>query len=586
MTANIRIGSLDFDDIKTSIKNYIKNTSEFSDYNFEGSGISQLINILAYNSHYDALAANFLANEMFLDTAVNRGSIVSRAKELGYVPRSKRAARTTLSIAFKNVPSAPPEIVLPQGSSFSTSIIDETFNFVTLTAKSFPKTIESGQPVYRANVDVYEGLIVQQYELFDDASGVIQINNRDLDTTTLRVEVLVDNEWEEFSLPSSFLTVTNTSNIYMIQEGFSGYEIYFGDGVLGKRPVHQTDVRLTYVVTSGARANDAINFTLESGVTDVGVGTIIEIAANRITSGGLDAESLEEVRMNSTLQYGVQNRAVTVGDYIALARANFTEIKDCLAWDGAENVPPKFDKVVLCVQPSIGDTLTTSQKSNIAAFLQTKSIANTKIDFVDPTYVDVIVYTTAKYDPNLINIGLIEMAYIIKSAIFDYASTNIQKFGSKLRYSNLVRAIDDSHFAVKSNLTSVKMLKEIVPNVYTTNNISFGYGNSVVPGTLNSSNFRMYGLSQSMNMKDNGSGGINIGYTSGGSYMIHQSNVGTINYNTGDIQINQFEITSVDGSILKFFAAPARQDLNSEKNIILNLNMENIFVDLKSDTQK
>jgi len=260
----IRIGKLDFQDIKDSLKNYLSQQTEFTDYNFEGSNISQLLNILAYNAHYDALAANFLANEVFLDTATKRSSVISRAKELGYNSRSRRASSAILTVHIDNLLNAEstPSVLVPRGTRFTTKVNEEIFTFTTKDTAILDKQIELGLPVFVGTVNVYEGVLTQNISTYDATDSTITIPNIDVDTTTLRVELYEDSQWVEWTLPTSFLSVTSTSKVYMIQEGFNGYEIYFGDGVLGKKPIDGSQIRMTYVVTSGAVANGASVFSL------------------------------------------------------------------------------------------------------------------------------------------------------------------------------------------------------------------------------------------------------------------------------------------------------------------------------------
>lgn len=584
MASQIRIGSLDFDDIKNSIKLYLSAQDEFKDYNFEGSGMAALVNVLAYNSHYDALAANMIANEMFLDSATKRGNVVSRAKELGYVPRSRRAAKSTLNVTFSNVTNAASieSLLIPRGTRFNTSIGDDTYTFTTRTASTISRTVENSQYVYRTLIDVYEGVLVSEKQFYNIVDTTMSISNRDVDTSTLKVEVSENHvDWTEYMLPSSLLTVTNLSAVYLIQESIDGFEIYFGDGSIGYTPADNSIVRMTYVVTSGVDGNGAVNFSLGSSISGT-TGATVNITSTQ-SAGGESTETIESIKFNAVNQYGTQNRAVVASDYSALTLQNFSSVKDCLAWDGSDNVPPKFGKVILCAQPTTGDVLTTTQQSSISSFLEGKGVANTKVDFTSPEYVDLIVESTVRYNPNSLSIGTYELEYIVKNKINDYAKATINRFSSKLRYSTLVKTIDEANYAIVGNLTSVKLLKTITPNLFNKNNIRYSYSNAVSPFSFNSSVFYVSDSSDRMYLRDTGVGVIEIVYDQNGTTITYQNNVGSIDYNTGIVQINNLELIQLEGLKLKLMVTPVSQDLLSAKNIILNLSIENIEIAILSD---
>lgn len=584
MVQKTRIGSLNFDDIKASIKNYLKDQTEFSDYNFEGSNISQLINILAYNAHYDALSANFLANEVFLDTATKRSSVVSRAKELGYTPRSRRASSTTITMAVRNVANQDtiPSIVLPQGTRFSTTVNEETFTFTTKEALTLNKTIELGQPVFRGTFKIYEGILLQHTMLYNTVDTTVTIPNVDIDTTTLKVEVLEGLNWVEYTQPQNFLTVLPTSTVYMLQEGFKGFEIYFGDNTLGKTPTQNSNIRMTYVVTSGSPANGAYNFSLASAITGQLSNTVITITADANASGGQLEESIESIRLNAKNTFGSQNRAVTSSDYAALAIQNFSSIKNVLAWDGSDNTPPKFGKVVLCVQPSVGDVLTTTDKTLISEFLVRKGVGNVKVDFVDPEYLFVELYSTVKYNINTLTVGTYELEYIVKSAITSFASSSIQKFKGSLRYSSLLAAIDNSDYSITGNQTYLKLIKEFTPNLFSTNNFNYTYDNAITAGSVLSTGFYDGKSDNRLYLKDL-NGKIHVYYSMNGVDTLYIANAGTINYVTGAVVISNLEISSIEGIKFDIKATPINQDIYSTKNIILGLRQENIKVSVIKD---
>lgn len=580
MAQKIRIGSLDFDDVKASIKAFMQTQPEFTDYNFEGSGLSQIINLLAYNTHYSALNANFLANESFLDTAMKRSSVVSRAKELGYTPRSRRASTATLTVKFSNVLNAATieSLLLPRGSRFTTKVGDDIFSFTTKSAKSILRSVELGAYVYSTQVDVFEGILIQNTTVYNTVDPTVSIPNEDIDTSTLSVEVFEAGFWQEYSRPQSVLNVTATSKVYFLQEGFDGFELYFGDNIFGYTPPNTSDVRMTYVVTSGEVANGAVNFALASTVVNT-TGATVTVSSVKQSAGGGATESIESIKLNSMSAYGNQNRAVVASDYASLTVQNFQEVRDCLAWDGSDNIPPRYGKVILSVQPRVGDRLTVAQKDVITSFLETKSVANTKIDFVDPEYVSLIVESTVRYDTKTLNTGTYELELSIRAAINNHARDVIQRFNGKLRYSNLVKVIDASNYAIVSNLTNIRLLKEVVPNIYGKNNMRFSFANELVPGTFESTIlYTNASAAERMFLKDTGAGKINLVYTNQSNAVVFTPNIGLINYRTGEVQIDNLEVVRIEGLQLQFTSTPAKQDLFSVKNVVLSLAADNINV--------
>lgn len=585
MTSLIRLGNLDFADIKASIKNYLSAQTEFTDYNFEGSGLTQLINVLAYNAHYDALSANFLVNEVFLDTATKRSSVVSRAKELGYIPRSGRAATTMLTVTMSNIANQTntSAVVLPAGTRFSTSINSSSFIFTTRQTIALNKTIVAGNPVFTNSINVYEGVLTQQTVVFNPVNVSIIIPDLDVDTSTLKVEVWENGAWVEYVQPQNFLTVTATSKIYMLQEGFTGFEIYFGDGVLGSTPTSGTNIRLTYVVTSGAGGNGAVNFTLMSAITGVIPTTVTTIVSSAMSSGGQLAESIDSVRNNAKITFSSQNRAVIPEDYAALALQNFPQILDVIAWNGSDNIPPQYGKVILCVEPAVGDTLLPATKTRVATFLQGKGVGNIGISYVDPDYLNVVINSTVKYNLNTLQVGTYELQYIINAAITSYMTSNIQKFNGVLRYSQLLTAIDNSNYAITGNETSLSLSKSLSVNLYSINNFVFSFSNDMIAGTLLSSIY-YDGLSKNQLYLKDLNGGINVYYSSNGLDVLYKANIGTINYITGEVIISNLSMSSLNTLNFNITMSPTNKNMYSSKNIILRLNQTDLNISVVKDT--
>lgn len=579
----VRLGALDFDDIKASLKNYLSKQTEFTDMNFEGSGISQLLNVLAYNAHYDALAANYLANEMFLDTAVKRSSVVSRAKELGYVPRSRRASNLTLSIKLKNVinESTISSLIVPKGTRFSTTVNDESFVFTTIETVSLLKVIESGAPVFTGTLQLYEGVLTQQTVTYNSTSNIIPIPNVDIDTSTLKVEVYENLAWTPFYLPAYYIDINSSTSAYLLQEGFKGFEVYFGAGALGRSPVDGSSIRMTYMTTSGSSANGAKRFQLLSNIPGMLSNTLVTLSSIASSDGGQENESMESIKLNAKNAFGSQNRAVTPSDYSSLTIQNFTNVKDVIAWDGSDNIPPRFGRVILCIQPIVGDVTSSVEKAAIAAFLQKKSVGNVKVEFYDPEYINIEVYSTVKYDVNTIKIGTYELGYIVQSVISSYANST-QKFGGTFRYSTLVGKIDASNYAIEGNETTLRVNRECIVVFYTPNTFKFSFMNSILPSSIKSTEF-YDGISGGALFLKDLKGILHAYYSLNGADVLYQTNIGTINYLTGDVAITNLQMTGLNGIKFLISAETEEFDLYSSKNVILKLDQANMVVKVIKD---
>jgi len=570
--SSIRLGFLDFQDIKASIQHFMSQQAEFTDHNFEGSALSQLINVLAYNSHYSALAGNFLANEVFLDTATMRSSIVSRSKELGYIPRSARAASTILNVTISGISnqSTTSVITLQAGAQFSTTVNATPYTFVSTSIATLPKTVVGGVTQYSASIPVYEGVLTQNTFNYNRANVTIAIPDVDIDTSTLVVKVYENGVWNEYTQPSTFLTVNSTSKVYMLQEGFNGFEIYFGDGILGYQPTDASSVQCTYVVTSGSPANGALNFLLTSAYPGQLSTTAVTIGANAAAGGGTEAETVQSIKLNAPNSFGMQNRCVVTADYETMVLNNFSTVKNIVAWDGADNVPPLFGHICLSIQPSVGDVLIPAYKDAISTFLASKSVGNIKVMFVDPQYVNLTVTSRIKYNSNSLTSNVFTLDSYIQSAILNYAAGVLQKFGGVFRFSPLCTAIDNADYSILGNDTTVGLTKYLTPNLYSLNSFNFTFGNNLSPGTITSTGW-YDGINNNMLFLQDKNGFINSYYSLNGVNVLYQSNIGTIDYVTGKVTIDNLSIQSVNNTTFNINVTPASYDVYSSQNIILRL---------------
>lgn len=583
MTTKIRFSSLDFDGLKQSFINYLKTTAEFKDYNFEGSNINVFLNTLAYNSHYQSLMANFTANEMFLDTASKRSNIVSRAKELGYVPTSKKAAKAVVTVEFRNVFGNPSSLVLPKGSTFTGIIDDSNYTFTTVQSFSTTPVVENAVNVYRfSNIEIYEGVEAQNTILYNTSDYTIQIPNIDIDTSLLNVFVQrqKDSGYDEYVKDFNFLAIDGSSKVFFIQEGFNeNYEIYFGDGIVGYKPANNSPVLLNYIVTSGIEGNNAVGFMLTllpAGTESASINVITESAS----TGGKDRENEENIRLNALGAYGVQNRAVIPEDYSTIIKNIGLNVDKCIVWGGEDNIPPKFGYVMACIKPLSGDSITSNEKNYISGILRSKAVGNSRVEYVNPDYIDLNIETTATYDKSKLSVGLYELESEIISTIITYGNTYLNDFASTFRMSNLSSAVDKTNTSIISNLTNISVEKWLYPRLYSTYSVNINFSNSIQ--YMTSSNFTIPNNSSQMFFMDDGYGAINIVYYLDDKLLIHTPNVGTVDYKNGIINISNVIFTGYSDRVLKIKSSPISNDVFSTRNIILRLQNSNIKVKVTS----
>ena len=394
----IEITDLDFDTVKANFKSFLSQQSHFTDYNFEGSGMSVLMDLLAYNTHYLAFHANMLANEMFIDTALTRSAAVSHAKSLGYLPSSAKASNAYVDVTVTGVPISQTTLVMAAGTIFTTSINDVSYKFVTIGDHT--ATSDTGIFVF-SDVRIYEGTRVR-YTYTVDSSNLEQqfiIPSAKVDTGTVVVSVQTsssDVTTEVYTLNTDYATLDSTSLKYFLQEVEDGkFEVYFGDGVTGKKPIDGNIVILDYVVTNGSVADGATAFTPAS---NVGGYSNVTALATSTASGGGDSESVDSIKFNAPLKYAAQGRAVTPDDYKAIVPSVYTNIKSIQCWGGEDNDPPIYGKVYIAIRPNTGTSLTTTTKNSITTSLKNYNVASIVPEIVDAEILYLVLGVTAKYN--------------------------------------------------------------------------------------------------------------------------------------------------------------------------------------------
>ena len=600
----MQITELDFDNIKSNLKTYMKGQSTFTDYDFEGSGLSVLLDVLAYNTHYNAFMANMAANEMFLDTAVKRNSVTSHAKTLGYTPTSVKAPVAYVDVTVNDANTA--SITMNAGHAFSTTISGTTYQFVNTTARILQPT--AGVYTY-SNIPIYEGTWVTTKFTKDstDADQRFIIPNANVDISTLSVTIQTsssDTTLTTYTKANNLVEVKSTTSAFFIQETIDGeWEIYFGDGIVGKALTDGNIVILAYVVTNGDDANGANAFTSTS---TIGGFSNISVATQTAAADGGAAEGLDAIKYNAPFSYAAQNRTVTAADYKAIIPQLYSNVKAIAVWGGEYNSPAVYGKVYISILPNTGTVLTTSTKSSIVNLLTDYNVVSVTPVVIDLETTKIIPTVNFKYDANATAKTKEALASLITTAINNYSTTSLEKFEQVFRYSPFTTLIDEADPAILSNITTIKMSKTFIPTLASALKYTISFSNKlyhpydgynkiltgvVAGGILSSSGFTITGDANTYYLEDDGSGLVNAYYISGTSKVyLTSGSVGTIDYTTGDVVLTKINIGSVgdvDGATstaIRLTVQPASNDVVPVRNQILQIDSVNLSVTGASDT--
>ena len=606
MATNLNVTELDFDQIKRNLKNFLKQQTEFTDHDFEGSGLNTLLDVLAYNTHYNAMNAHYSLNEAFLDSAQIRGNVVTRAKLLGYTPRSILAPRATINLvvdlAGENAATqgATSSLVLPRGTKFTSTVSGESFDFVTLNNST---GTQSGTKFTFSNVTIAEGTYkTLLYRVDNDIeSQKFQLGDVDADTSTLRVRVQQNEQsltHDVYAKFESLLNVDSTSQIYYLQENPSElFEIYFGDGVIGRKPVNNNIVTLDYVFTKGAEANGASIFNISGNLSNSG-GTALVNSTYTVTtltnaSGGTEKETMESVRFNAPLTFTSQNRAVTAEDYKAIILKSFSNISSISTWGGEDNDPVDFGSVYISIKPLTADVLTAEEKSQITDnVLKGKNIVSITPEIVDAAFTDLELDVFVKYNPNLTDRSSVDIQTLIKDVIADYNFNNLNKFDGVFRHSQLTKAIDSADPAILNSTVRPFMFQNVALNPTANANdhaLTFAApfyqaGNST-DFVLNSSAFLI-------NNENHFFGDVPIDGSSERQVIIYKivddvnittnPDVGRIDLDKGTLTLKGFAIDSA--TTVRLTLTPNSLDIAPKRNQLLRIDPARVTVTPQVDT--
>ena len=593
------ISELDFENIKGSLKRFLANQNEFKDYDFEGSSMAILLDLLAYNTHYLAYNANFVANEMFMDTAQLRSSVASLAKLVGYTPNSARAPIADLKLVINDGTGA--SITIPAGTKFTSAIDGLTYTFVSVA----DKVVQPIDSVYTAqSLNVYEGTYVTYAYTYDsqDIDQRFIIPSDRADTTTIKVVVqnsASDVTQNTYTKASSITELDNTSKVYFCQEAEDGqFEIYFGDGVIGKSLDDGNIISISYVVTNKTEANGATAFTLSgsiSGFTDV------TTTVNSSAQGGAEPESLQSIKFNAPNFYASQDRAVTVEDYKSKVKQLYANTQSVSAWGGEDAETPFYGRVYLSILPTSGSNLTDATKEKIVKDLKKYSVASVTPVIIDPETTDLLISSNVKFDETSTPKTADTIKSNVVTAITDYNANTLQSFDTIFRYSKLTGLIDDTDTSILSNITTIKMRKSFVPTLgsstkYTINFANALYNphsghNSASGGILESTGFKIDGDTTSIwFLDDDGQGNVRRYKNDGSVRSYANSSQGTIDYSTGKVEVNSLNVSNIENvrgaasTVIEVTVKPNSNDIVPIRNQVLDIDVANSLVTVEADT--
>lgn len=588
------VSDFDFDNVKSNLKTFLQNQPEFSDYNFEGSGFAVLLDTLAYNTHYLGFNANMLVNETYLDSADIRKNIVALAKMIGYTPSSVRAPVSTIDITVNNASGS--SILMNKGTTFTSSVDGTGYNFLT----NEDITITPLNGVYKfSNVNLYEGTLVT-FKYTVDSTDTDQryiIQNLNADTSTLKVTVqnsVSDSTLNTYTLATGLRNINDTSKIYFLQETDNGkFEVYFGDGVIGKKLEDGNIVILEYIVTNKTEANGAKTFELAGSI---GAFSNVTISTKANAQGGSEPETKESIRFNAPLQYTAQDRAVTATDYESIVKTLYPNALSVSAWGGEDDETPVYGVVKISIKAASGSTLTETTKASIVKGLIPYNVASVRPAIVDPETTSIILTSVAKYDKK----GTSKSADTIKSeivtAVTNYNSTTLQKFDGVFRFSKLTGLIDDVDTNILSNITSINMRKNFTPTIASSTKYDVYFRNAIYnphsghSSVLSSTGFKVTGSDNEMFLDDDSNGNVRRYYLVSGVKTYANNTQGTINYETGQVTLNSLNVASISNirnavsNVIEITVKPNSNDIVPVRNQVVEIDVTNSNITVEEDT--
>ena len=594
-----QVNALEFNEIKAQIKEYLRSQSQFSDYDFEGSSLGVLIDTLAYNTYYTTVNANLAVNEGFLETAVLRENVVKLARMIGYTPNSARSARTTVNIAVQTAFPYPASVTIAAGLVLNFTGLDNN-NFVFSLPTDTAQSVDSltGIATFN-NIVLYEGLFLTDTFVKDTTQRqrFILTNDR-VDTTSIIVEVTSGTITEKYLQATDITKIDSTSKVFFLEESeYQIPEILFGDGILGKELVNGDVVSVKYTTSAGAGANglkvfENIGTFRDNNLNSITSGITITTVIN--PDGGAEPESTEAIKFSAPKFYSAFGRAVSTQDYEAIIPQIYPNVASIACYGGEEAEPPEYGKVFLAIKPKNADKLSLSEKNSVLKKLREYSVAAVQPTIIDPSILYVDLTSFVYFNPNNTRRTPAEIKNLVITTLTALNSSGeFNKFGGKFKYSKIQNIVDDAERSITSNITRLRMRKNIVVDLNARVNYKICYGNRINQQTstnpsIITSGFKIVGDDvNTYYLNDDGSGTLRLYYVKGtGEFEYVDGLWGSVDYDMGEIVINDLIIqsTNVTNNTLQISATPKSNDLVSLRETYITIGIDNSVITVVEDT--
>lgn len=584
---SLRVAELDFDTIKNNLKRFLQSQTEFSDYDFEGSGLSVIIDLLSYNTHYNAVIANMLIQELYLDTAVKRQSLGLISKRLGYTPRGYRAAKATIDVSIlmdSEITNIPDTAYIYKNTTF-TAYVNDTTKLSFFTVDTHVATLNDGKYQFK-NIDIIEGSPgVYRYTVTGNPQR-FEIPSKNIDTLYTRVYVQTSNsstQVEEWKERNSVIDVTSTDNVFFtkLNENLN-YEIYFGDGIIGNKPSPGNIVIIEYISTNGIIGNNITDFTYANSIDNS-----VSIITNTVMAsvGGNDPESNDDIRYNAQNSVFVQDRAITAGDYKHII-SSLMSIDSINVYGGETLTPPAYGKVFICLKQSGSELpLSVSQKKTIINSLKKYSVLTLSHEIIDPEYINIAFNCKVRYKSDKTTLSADSLKSNVFNAIISYSNDIFNKFDSEFQYSRFAAYVDNIDPCIVSNLTYIQLHKGKLIQIDVKANYHFDFYTEIKPSTqkelnIRSSAFRIAKFPDHDVFITDNDGVLYMYRILNGQRDIIDYNIGTVNYYTGSLNFN-LQIASSVTDDLEIYINPVEMNIKVEKNNILVVSPRDVIIQLE-----
>ncbi len=608
--ALVNFTNLDFDQIKESLKDYLRSNTNFTDYDFEGSNISTIIDVLAYNTYISSYNANMVSNEVFIDSATLRENVVSLARNIGYVPRSRQCSVANISFFVEVDDPRILSLTLQKGIVCSTSTSFGGQSFIFSIPENITVPVVDGIGLFE-NIEIYEGTFITQEIQVDSVNQEERyiLENENIDINTIRVfirENLLSNTSVKYLLSENIIDVKSSSRIFYIQEiEDQRYEILFGDNIFGKKLEPSNIIEISYIVTNGQDGNGIGNFTYSGRILDnngnpvtEGFSLLTTISESR---NGNEIESVNSIKRYAPRIYSAQNRAVTSSDYESIIPKIYPQTESVSVFGGEDLDPPEYGKVFITIKPVRGNFLSNSVKRNIKNQLSKYAVAGIIPEILDLKYLYIEVFSNVYYNTNLSRGSSFDKDRILKNIENFSKSDELNRYGARFKYSKFLNLIDNSTQSITSNITSVQMRRDLRPELGKFAEYEVCYGNSFYI----KNNCDGYNIKTSGFVVDGILGTVYIGdipklnkkqgslflfrIKSEDEFVVVRKNIGTIDYERGEILLNPIKIISTNKiknsiPIIQISTSPKSNDIIGKQDLYLELNINDVQINMIEDT--